>query len=169
MSSPSNKVRNLALAEFSRAEIEARRLARRGLFIATAFLIAVFAFAMLTVSGFLALSELYGYPLGALVTGSVLVALAGIALFLSSRGPSRSTRLELELANRNVAQARADIQLELDLMDRKFNSMTFGLFSIKNDGGGLSLPTILLGAVAAFSPKLRSFILPLLPFLLRKK
>lgn len=169
MNSPTYQARKLAAAELHRVEIEVRRVGRCAALVAVAAVIAFFAAAMLTVSGFLALSEIYGYTLGALIVGGVLAALSGIALFVATRGPSRSRRLELELANRNVAEARAGMKRELDLMDRKFNNMTFGLFSLKEDGGGLSFSTILIGVIAAFSPKLRAFILPLLPFLLRKK
>lgn len=168
MTSPTYHVRKLAAAELHRAELEARRVGRRLVLVGIAAIITFIAVVMLTVSGFLALSDIYGYPIGALITAAVLAVVAAAALGLASRGPSRSRRLEIELANRNVAQARAEISNEFDEMDRKFNDMTFGLFNLKGSGGGLSFTTILLGVLAAVSPSLRNFILPLLPFLLRK-
>jgi len=72
MIDPTPQIRKLAEAELFRAELEARRLARKLSLVGIAVFIALFALTMLVIAGFLALSEIYGYPLGALITGGVL-------------------------------------------------------------------------------------------------
>ena len=85
MIDPTPNVRKLAEAELYRAELEARRLARRLSLVGIAVFIAFFAVTMLIVAGFLYLSELYGYPLGALITGGVLTVLTIVALLFAAK------------------------------------------------------------------------------------
>lgn len=163
MIDPTPHVRKLAEAELYRAELEARRLARRLFLVGIAVFIALFALIMLVIAGFLALSEIYGYPLGALITGGALVALACIALLFAAKAPGRADKLELELANRTIAEARAEVKRDFDLVERTLNDMTLGLLGIvKGSSGSLPLITIVIGALAALSPALRRFLMPFL-------
>jgi uncharacterized membrane protein YqjE len=163
MIDPTPQVRKLAEAELYRAELEARRLARRLMLIGIAVFIAFFALVMLVISGFLYLSELYGYPLGALITGGVLVVLSFIALAIAGRQPNRADKLELELANRAIAEARADVRREFDAIERTLNDLTLGILGlVKGSSGSLPLITIVIGAIAALSPALRRFLMPFL-------
>ena len=163
MIDPTPQVRKLAEAELYRAELEARRLARRLMLIGIAVFIAFFALVMLVISGFLYLSELYGYPLGALITGGVLVILSFIALAVAGRQPNRADKLELELANRAIAEARADVRREFDAIERTLNDLTLGILGlVKGSSGSLPLVTIVSGAIAALSPALRRFLMPFL-------
>jgi len=160
---PTPHVRKLAEAELYRAELEARRLARRLFLVGIAVFIALFALIMLVIAGFLALSEIYGYPLGALITGGALVALAFIALLFAAKAPGRADKLELELANRSIAEARAEVKRDFDLVERTLNDMTMGLLGlVKGGSGSLPLITIVIGALAALSPALRRFLMPFL-------
>lgn len=163
MIDPTPHVRKLAEAELYRAELEARRLVRRLFLVGIAVFIALFALIMLVIAGFLALSEIYGYPLGALITGGALVALAFIALLFAAKAPGRADKLELELANRTIAEARAEVKRDFDLVERTLNDMTLGLLGIvKGSSGSLPLITIVIGALAALSPALRRFLMPFL-------
>ena len=163
MIDPTPQVRKLAEAELYRAELEARRLARRLSLVGIAVFIALFAVTMLVLAGFLYLSELYGYPLGALITGGALTLLAFIALFLASKAPGRADKLELELANQAVASARADVKREFDVIERTLNDLTLGVLGLVKGGtGSLPLITIIVGAIAAMSPALRRFLMPFL-------
>ncbi|WP_421865328.1 phage holin family protein [Parvibaculum sp.] len=163
MIDPTPNVRKLAEAELYRAELEARRLARRLSLVGIAIFIALFAITMLIVAGFLYLSELYGYPLGALITGGVLTLLAFIALLFAAKAPGRADRLELELANQTVIQARAGVKRDFDVIERTLNDLTLGVLGlVKGGSGSLPLLTIIVGAIAAMSPALRRFIMPFL-------
>ncbi|MBX3504043.1 MAG: phage holin family protein [Parvibaculum sp.] len=163
MIDPTPQVRKLAEAELYRAELEARRLARRLMLVGIAVFIAFFAVVMLVIAGFLYLSELYGYPLGALITGGALVLLAFIALAFAGREPGRADKLELELANRAIAEARADVRREFDAIERTLNDLTLGILGlVKGSSGSLPLITIVVGAIAAMSPALRRFLMPFL-------
>jgi hypothetical protein len=160
---PTPHVRKLAEAELLRAELEARRLARRLSLVGIAAFIALFALVMLVIAGFLALSEIYGYPLGALITGGALAALAFIALIFAAKAPSRADKLELELANRTIAEARNEVKRDFDTIERTLNELSLGLLGIvKGSSGSLPLITIIIGALAAMSPALRRFIMPFL-------
>jgi hypothetical protein len=160
---PTPNVRKLAEAELYRAELEARRLARRLSLVGIAIFIALFAVTMLIVAGFLYLSELYGYPLGALITGGVLTLLAFIALLFAAKPPGRADRLELELANQTIIQARAGVKRDFDVIERTLNDLTLGVLGlVKGGSGSLPLLTIIVGAIAAMSPALRRFIMPFL-------
>lgn len=163
MIDPTPNVRKLAEAELYRAELEARRLARRLSLVGIAVFIAFFAVTMLIVAGFLYLSELYGYPLGALITGGVLTLLAIVALLFAAKAPGRADRLELELANQTIVQARAGVKRDFDVIERTLNDLTLGVLGlVKGGSGSLPLITIIAGALAAMSPALRKFIMPFL-------
>jgi hypothetical protein len=163
MIDPTPQVRKLAEAELFRAELEARRLARRLSLVGIAVFIAFFALVMLVIAGFLYLAEIYGYPLGALITGGSLSALAFIALAIAGRSLSRADKLELELANRAIAEARADVKREFDAIERTLNDLTLGVLGlVKGSSGSLPLITIIVGALAALSPGLRRFLMPFL-------
>ena len=118
---------------------------------------------MLIIAGFLYLSELYGYPLGALITGGVLTLLAFIALLLAAKAPGRADKLELELANQAIASARAEVKRDFDLVEKTPHDLTLGVLGlVKGGSGSLPLITIIVGALAAMSPGLRKFIMPFL-------
>lgn len=163
MYDPTPKLRTLAEAELFRAELEAKRLANRLSLIGIAVFLAIFAFIMLVISGFLALSELYGYPLGALVTGGALLFVAFVSLGLASRKPSHADELEMKLANLNIEAARADIRRDVDALEKRFNDLSMGLLGmVRGTSSGMPMITIILGALAAMSPLLRKIIMPIL-------
>ncbi|WP_339831434.1 phage holin family protein [uncultured Parvibaculum sp.] len=163
MIDPTPQIRKLAEAELFRAELEARRLARKLSLVGIAAFIALFALTMLVIAGFLALSEIYGYPLGALITGGVLAALAFVALVLAAKAPGRADRLEMELANSAILQARSEVKRDFDTIERTLNELSLGLLGIvKGSTGSLPLITIIVGALAAMSPALRRFLMPFL-------
>lgn len=163
MIDPTPQIRKLAEAELYRAELEARRLARRLFLVGIAVFIALFAFIMLVIAGFLALSEIYGYPLGALIAGGGLTLLAFIALLAAAKAPGRADKLELELANRTIAEARTAVKRDFDTVERMLNDLTLGALGlVKGSTGTLPMITIIVGALAALSPALRRFIMPFL-------
>ena len=163
MYDPTPKLRTLAEAELFRAELEAKRLANRLSLIGIATFIGLFAFIMLVVAGFLALSELYGYPLGALITGAALAVAAFIALGLAARKPSHADELEMKLANLQIEAARADIRSDVDALEKRFNDLTMGVLGlVKSSSSNMPMITVILGALAALSPVLRKIIMPIL-------
>lgn len=163
MIDPTPHVRKLAEAELYRAELELRRLTHRVQLLAAAYFIAFFALAMFGLAGFFALSELYGYPIGALITGAVLGALAILAFIFAAKPRGRANRLELELATRNVEQARAEVKRDFDKAERMLNDLTLGALGIvKGSAGSLPMISIVIGAIAALSPALRRFLMPFL-------
>ena len=163
MYDPTPKLRTLAEAELFRAELEAKRLANRLSLIGIAVFLAIFAFTMLVIAGFLALSELYGYPLGALITGGALLFVAIVALGLAARKPSHADELEMKLANLNIEAARADIRRDVDALEKRFNDLSMGLLGmVRGTSSGMPMVTIILGALAAMSPFLRKIIMPIL-------
>lgn len=163
MYDPTPKLRTLAEAELFRAELEAKRLANRLSLIGIAVFLAIFAFTMLVIAGFLALSELYGYPLGALITGGALLFVAIVALGLAARKPSHADELEMKLANLNIEAARADIRRDVDALEKRFNDLSMGLLGmVRGTSSGMPMITIILGALAAMSPLLRKIIMPIL-------
>ena len=118
---------------------------------------------MLVIAGFLALSELYGYPLGALITGGALLFVAIVALGLAARKPSHADELEMKLANLNIEAARADIRRDVDALEKRFNDLSMGLLGmVRGTSSGMPMVTIILGALAAMSPFLRKIIMPIL-------
>ncbi len=163
MYDPTPKLRTLAEAELFRAELEAKRLANRLSLIGIAVFLAIFAFTMLVIAGFLALSELYGYPLGALITGGALLFVTIVALGLAARKPSHADELEMKLANLNIEAARADIRRDVDALEKRFNDLSMGLLGmVRGTSSGMPMVTIILGALAAMSPFLRKIIMPIL-------
>ncbi|NIJ41542.1 hypothetical protein FHS78_001832 [Parvibaculum indicum] len=163
MYDPTPKLRTLAEAELFRAELEAKRLANRLSLVGIAVFLAIFAFTMLVIAGFLALSELYGYPLGALITGGALLFVAIVALGLAARKPSHADELEMKLANLNIEAARADIRRDVDALEKRFNDLSMGLLGmVRGTSSGMPMVTIILGALAAMSPFLRKIIMPIL-------
>ena len=140
---------------------EAKRLANRLSLVGIAVFLAIFAFTMLVIAGFLALSELYGYPLGALITGGALLFVAIVALGLAARKPSHADELEMKLANLNIEAARADIRRDVDALEKRFNDLSMGLLGmVRGTSSGMPMVTIILGALAAMSPFLRKIIMP---------
>jgi len=164
MLDPTPNMRRLAEAELLRAELEARRLARRAAWVGVGILFAALAVIMLTVAAFLALSEIYGLTWAAAITGMGLVLLALISLLLAShRQQGRAARLEMELANRAVEDARREIRRDFDVLEKRLDDLSMGLLGLfKGSTSNLPILTLVLGAVAAVSPALRRFIMPFL-------
>lgn len=163
MIDPGPQIRRLAEAELYRVELGARRAVRRLFLLGIALFFALFAIIMLGIAGFFYLSDIYGAPLAALITGAVLVALAGIVLLFAGRAPGRADRLELEMAERAVTNARADVKRDFMAAERSLNDMTFGLLGlVRGSGGSLSLLSLIIGIIAAMSPGLRRFLMSFL-------
>ncbi len=164
MLDPTPNMRRLAEAELLRAELEARRLARRACWVGVGILFAALAVIMLTVAAFLALAEVYGFTWAAAITGVGLVLLALISLLLAShKQQGRAARLEMELANRAVEDARREIRRDFDVIEKRLDQLSMVLMGIfKGSTASLPILTLVLGAVAAVSPTLRRFIMPFL-------
>jgi len=164
MLDPTPNMRRLAEAELLRAEIEARRLARRASWVAVGVLFAALALIMLTIAVFLALAEIYGFTWSAAITGMGLVLLALISLLLAShKQQGRAARFEMELANRAVEDARREIRRDFDIFEKRLDELSMGLLGLfKGSTANLPILTLILGAIAAVSPALRRFIMPFL-------
>lgn len=164
MFDPTPGMRRLAEAELLRAELEARHLARRAAWIGVGALLAALAIIMLVVAAFLALSEIYGPTWGAAIVGGGLVILAFAAILIGGhRSQGRAARLEVELANRAVDDARRELRRDFDLLERRLDELSMGVLSlIKGSASNLPFVTLILGALAALSPGLRRIIMPFL-------
>jgi len=162
MFDPTPSVRRLAEAELKRAELQSRQLVSSLAFYGVAFLIGCIALVMLSLAGFFALDALYGAPIAALIVGAVLSVIAGIAFVMAARGPSRSHKLEMQLATQAIEHARNDIEKDFGKLERDIDRMTLGLLGFVKGKGGTPLFTLLIGGLAAWSPMLRSFLLPFL-------
>jgi|ThiBioDrversion2_1041553.scaffolds.fasta_scaffold71964_1 hypothetical protein len=163
MLDPTPNIRRLAEAELYRAELEARRAVGRLAWVGAAMLIAAIALVMLVMAAFLALSQLYGPTLAALITGAGLLVLAMAALLLARRPPSRADRLEMEIANRTITEARHEIRRDFEQFERRLDQLSMGVLGlIKGSSAHLPVLTVILGALAAFSPALRRIIMPFL-------
>lgn len=164
MLDPTPNMRRLAEAELQRAELEARRLARRAGWIGIGLLFAGLAITMLTLAGFLALSEVYGYTWAAAISGTALVLLALISLVIGNqKHQGRAAQLEMQLANRSVEDARREIRRDFDIIEKRLDELSMGLLGLfKGSTSNLPILTLILGAVAALSPALRQIIMPFL-------
>jgi hypothetical protein len=162
MLEPTPNMRRLAEAEYLRIEMEARRLAQRYVWTGISILIAFLALTMLSLAVFYELSSLYGDTLAALIVGVVLTALA-LASILYARRPSRAALLEADLVNRNIEDARRELQRDLAAFEKRVDDLSFGLLSLfKGSAGTLPIVTLVLGLLAAISPSLRRIIMPIL-------
>ena len=164
MLDPTPNMRRLAEAELLRAELEARRFARRATWIGLGALLVALAVIMLVVAAFLALAEIYGSTWSAAIVGGALVLLAALAIFLGTqKSQGRAARLEMELANRSVEEARREIRRDFDLIEKRLDELSMGVLGlVKGSAGNLPIVTLILGALAALSPSLRRIILPFL-------
>ncbi|MGE4373854.1 MAG: phage holin family protein [Xanthobacter sp.] len=113
MSDIDNLVRNLrilARTDLIIAEIHARRVLKKSGIFAFALLVGTFGVIMLGIAGFLALEELYGAKLAAVITGGAGVVLALLLAFIGARLRSGD---ELGLANEVHGAAMAAVSRDL--------------------------------------------------------
>lgn len=163
MLEPTPNMRRLAEAEYLRVEMEARRLARRCVWTGISILIAFLALIMLSLAVFYELSSLYGDTLAALIVGVVLTVLALASILYARRQPNRAALLEADLVNRNIEDARRELQRDLAAFEKRVDDLSFGLLSFfKGSAGTLPIVTLVLGLLAAVSPSLRRIIMPIL-------
>ncbi len=164
MLDPTPNMRRLAEAELLRAELEARRLARRAAWIGVGALMAAIAIVMLVLAVYFALAEAYGATRSAAIVGGSLTLLAGLAILVgggNQRG--RAARLELELANRTVEEARREVRRDFDLFEKRLDELSMGVLGLlKGSTANLPILTLLLGALAAMSPAIRRILMPFL-------
>ena len=166
------KLRRLAEVELMRAEIEARKAARRVLWSAVAVLIGLLALVMLSLALFLALADAYGNLNAALIVGGALTVLAVAALVYAMQAPSRTAKLESEILARSIEDARENLREDFEELEDRFDQVTDGLarFLKGNDeqkglgaaNGNMAAITMILSAIAALSPTMRRYIQPLL-------
>lgn len=164
MLDPTPNMRRLAEAELLRAELEARRLARRVTWIGIGALLVALAIVMLVLAAYLALAEIYGPTWSAAIVGGALAILALAAILVGGhKQQGRAARLEMELANRAVDDARREIRRDFDLLEKRLDELSMGLLSLlKGSTANLPFLTLILGALAALSPALRRIIMPFL-------
>ncbi|HEY4344530.1 MAG TPA: phage holin family protein [Parvibaculum sp.] len=166
------KLRRLAEVELMRAEIEARKVARRVLWTSVAVLIGLLALGMLSFAVFLALANAYGNLNAALIVGGVLTVLAAAALVYAIQAPGRTAQLESEILARSVEDARENLREDFEELEDRFDQVTDGLARfLKGDrepqglgtaSGNMAAITMILSAISALSPTLRRYIQPLL-------
>ncbi|HEX7777254.1 MAG TPA: phage holin family protein [Parvibaculum sp.] len=163
MLEPTPNMRRLAEAEYLRIEMEARRLTQRMLWTVVSVLVALLALTMLALAVFFALASLYGNTLAALLVGAALSVLALASILYARRKPSRATTLEADLVARTVEDARREVQRDLAAFEKRIDDLNFGLLGLlKGSAGTLPIVTLVLGLLAAVSPSLRRFIMPIL-------
>jgi hypothetical protein len=163
MLEPTPNMRRLAEAEYLRIETEARKLTQRFAWTAISILIGFLALAMLALAVFFALANAYGNTLAALIVGGALALLALASILFAQRKPSRAALLEADLINRNVEDARRELQRDLAAFEKRVDDLSFGLLSLlKGSAGTLPIVTLVLGLLAAVSPSLRRIIMPIL-------
>jgi uncharacterized membrane protein YqjE len=172
MKDTSAKLRRLAEVELMRAEIEARRVARRALWTGVAVLVGLLALAMLSLALFIALANAYGNLNAALIVGGALAVLAVAALVYAMQAPGRTAELEREILARSIEDAREDLREDFEELEDRFDKVTEGLARfLKGDAapqglgaasGNLAAITMILSAISALSPTLRKYIQPLL-------
>lgn len=166
------KLRRLAEVELMRAEIEARKAARRVLWTVVAVGIGLFSLAALSLALFLALANAYGDLNAALIVGGALAVLAAAILVYAMQAPSRTARLESDILARSVEDARENLRADFEELEDRFDQVAEGLARLlKGDrapqglgaaSGNMAAITMILSAIAALSPTLRRYIQPLL-------
>lgn len=166
------KLRRLAEVELMRAEVEARKVARRVLWTSVAVLVGLLALAMLSFAVFLALANAYGNLNAALIVGGALAVLAAAALVYAVQAPGRTAQLEGEILARSIEDARADLRDDIEELEERFDQVTGGLARfLKGDrepqglgatNANLAAITMILSAISALSPTLRKYIQPVL-------
>lgn len=167
MSGSTEKLRHLAELELMRAELHARQVARRALWIAIGALIGLMALAILAYAAFLMLSAQLGTINAALTVGGILVILAIAAIVAALRAPGRTQQLEAEILKRSLQDARDDLRDEFAAFDKGVDQISGGLglfLNSQSSGTNKNLATIILvlNALAALSPTLNRYIQPVL-------
>ena len=170
MTNPTAKMRRLAEVEMLRAEIEARRIAKRIIWISIAILIGFLALGISSYALFLLLATHFGATNAAAILGGSLAFLALCALGIAFRKPGRTEQLEGEILARSIQDARDDLHEEFEAIENTINRFTGGVSNFLAGGslnlGGknpnLAVITMILSALAALSPTLKRYIQPIL-------
>lgn len=167
MASSTEKLRRLAELELLRAELHARQLAQRTLWIVIGGLIGLMALAILSYAVFLMLSVQLGTINAALTVGGVLVVLAIGALVMAQRAPGRAQQLEAEILRRSLQDARDNLREEFAALEKGVDQISGALDLLtkgQSTGPNKNLATIImiLNALAAASPTLNRYIQPIL-------
>lgn len=170
MANPTAKMRRLAEVELLRAEIEARRIVKRAIWVAIAILVGFLALAISSYALYLFLALQFGALNAAIILGVSLTLLALCALGLAYRKPGRTEQLEAEILARSIKDARDDLNEDFEAIENTVNQFTGG-FSQFMKGGSLNLGgknanlaaiTLILSALTALSPTLKRYIQPIL-------
>ncbi|MGB3808476.1 MAG: phage holin family protein [Parvibaculum sp.] len=161
------KLRRLAEVELMRAEIEARKVARRILWTGIAVLVGLLALAMLAFALFIALSNAYGQLNAALIVGGGLAVMAAAALAFALQAPGRTAKLESEILARSIDDAREDLREDLEALEKRFAGLSHLLQGPQAGAPGTANPniaiiTLVLNTLSALSPTLRRYIEPIL-------
>jgi type VI protein secretion system component VasK len=177
MTRSSEKLRRLAEVELLRAEMEARRMAKRTLWIAIAVLVGILALINLSYGGFLILEARYGAIDAAFIVGGTLTVIAVITLFIAMRAPGRTAQLEAEILARSIQDARDDLREDMEALEHRFDQISSGLTQFlkgakPGDSSGpgainanLAAVRMVLTALASASPALARYIQPILKIL----
>ncbi len=127
MSDLDTLVRNLRIllrADLIIAELHLRRLMKKSVLCAVAFVIGVFGLVMLGIAGFMALEDVYGRVAAAAIMGGVGIVLALLLLWLANRVRSGE---ELNLARE--VHATALVAVGRNLKDTGANVSQFASFT----------------------------------------
>ncbi len=170
MTNPTAKMRRLAEVELLRAEIEARRVAKRIIWIAIAILIGFLALSISSYALYLFLAIQFGALNAALILGVALTFLTLCAVGIAFRKPGRTEQLEAEILARSIKDARDDLNEDLEAIENTINQFTGGVSQFMKGGslnlGGknanLAVITLILSALATLSPTLKRYIDPVL-------
>ena len=170
MSKTSTKLSRLAEVEMLRAEIKARRAARRIIIIAVGIIAGGIAIGFLTYGSFLWLAERYGAINAAVSIGAALFVVATSAFAVAMIGPNKRQLLEDDILNRAITEARGEVKEDFDELEKRFNQVSGHLAKLlgarkEGDTGNhsnLATITMILLAVGAVSPTLNRYIQPIL-------
>lgn len=164
MLDPTLKVRRLAEVELMRARHEAQRIGRHILWTSVGVLVALLALAMFSLAVFFALANVYGEAGAALIVGAALTIIAAAVFVYRRYGEGRAGRLEAQYLKMSVENARREVQLELELIERRVDTLSSGFRDlVRGSASGLQAVTLALGAITAVSPMLWRLVLSLFP------
>ena len=147
---PIHNAKRLAEAEILKARLASRRATERaiGWFVVAG--LALMGFGMLFLAAFLALSDVYGHTIAALIVGGVILIIAVVvALFV---GPLRKRAAE-DAAEAASQQARADISSDLSQITALLEGFGVGSSGL---GGSGSVSRLLIMAAAGLGMGLLS-------------
>jgi len=169
MTNPTAKIRRLAEVELLRAEIEARRIVKRMIWIVIALLIGLLALSILSYGVYLFLAQQFDALSATLILGCGLTLLALCALGLAHRKLGRTEQLEAEILARSIEDARDDLNDDIEAIEKTISQVTSGFSHFTKSGSlnpddknaNLAAMSLILSVLASLSPTLKRYIQPI--------